>query len=108
MSDPARGRSRISMTREDLSALFTAWRKTGKCYRGAHCVRYVGMRNAIARAAGTVLWIPRCDLDCGKNLRLGRPQSRYILSRSLRVQGSLCAPSARERRNEKEIQAEAG
>src|SRR5437660_12331755 len=56
--------------------------------------------NAIARAAGAVPVDSRCNLDSGKNLRLGRSQSLHPQPR-LWVQGSLrTSATAREAQRE--------
>jgi len=103
MSDPRVAEAAPGLTREDLSAAIHCLAKDGKRYRGAHCVRYVGMRMPLLVPLALFLWIPGV-IWIAEKIYAWVARNRYILSRVFGCKEACALLPQRERRNEKEIQ----
>jgi len=104
MSDPRVAEAAPGLTREDLSAAIHCLAKDGKRYRGARCVRYVGMRMPLLVPLALFLWIPGV-IWIAEKIYAWVARNRYILSRVFGCKEACALLPQRERRNEKEIQA---
>ena len=104
MSDPRVAQVAPSLQREDLQAAIHCLAKDGRIYRGARCLRYVGLRMPLLAPLALVLWIPGVIWVAEKVYRWVS-RNRYVLSRVFGCKEACAVLPQRERSNEKEIPA---
>ncbi len=75
----------------------------GRIYRGARCVRYLGMRMPLLVPLALVLWFPGV-IRVAEKVYAWVSRNRYVLSRVFGCKEACAVLPQRERRNEKEIQ----
>ena len=73
-------------------------------YRGARCVRYVGIRMPLLAPLALVLWIPGV-IWIAEKIYAWVSRNRYLLSRLFGCKEACAVLPQRGRRNEKEIRA---
>ena len=103
MSDPRVKEIAPGLTAEALSAAMHCVTKTGRIYRGARCIRYVGLRMPLLVPLALLLWIPGV-IWIAEKVYAWVSRNRYILSRVFGCKEACAVLPQRERRNEKEIQ----
>ncbi len=107
MSDPRAHEVAPGLKPEDLSAAIHCVTHSGKIYRGARCIRYLGMRMPLFVPLALVLWIPGV-IWIAERVYSWVSRNRYILSRVFGCKEACAILPSRDRRNEKEIQAASG
>ncbi|PYL01235.1 MAG: hypothetical protein DME19_02340 [Verrucomicrobia bacterium] len=103
MSDPRAKEVAPGLKPEDLSAAIHCVAENGRIYRGARCIRYVGMRMPLLVPLALILWIPGV-IWVAEKIYTWVARNRYILSRVFGCKEACAVLPQRERRNEKEIQ----
>ncbi len=103
MSDPRAKEVAPGLTPEDMSAAMHCVTPDGRIYRGARCVRYLGMRMPLLVPLALVLWFPGV-IRVAEKVYAWVSRNRYVLSRVFGCKEACAVLPQRERRNEKEIQ----
>ena len=85
--------------REDLQEAIHCIAKRGRIYRGARCVRFIGMRLPLAVPLALVLWIPGVIYLAEIVYRL-ISRNRLVLSRLFGCKGACAIMPARRRDGE--------
>jgi len=101
MSDPRAKEIAPRLTPEDFSAAIHCVTPDGRIYRGARCIRYIGMRMLLLVPVALVLWIPGV-IWIAEKIYAWVSRNRYVLSRVFGCKGA-CAILP-ERKRDKEIQ----
>jgi predicted DCC family thiol-disulfide oxidoreductase YuxK len=96
-----------SLTPEALSAAIHCVTPTGRIYRGARCIRFMGMRMPLLVPLALILWIPGV-IWIAEKIYAWVSRNRYILSRVFGCKEACAVLPQRERRNEKEVQTVSG
>jgi predicted DCC family thiol-disulfide oxidoreductase YuxK len=104
MSNPRAAEVAPTLTQEDLMAAIHCVSREGRIYRGARCIRYVGMRMPLLVPIALFLWIPGV-IRVAEKIYARVSRNRYLLSRLFGCQEACSLMPARERRNDKEIQS---
>ena len=107
MSDPRAKGVAPGLTAEDLSAAMHCVTPEGRIYRGARCLRYVGMRMPVLMPLALMLWIPGL-IWIAERVYAAVSRNRYILSRVFGCKEACAILPQRQRRNEKEMPAASG
>jgi len=107
MSDPRAKEVAPSLRPEDLSAAMHCVTKTGRIYRGARCIRYIGMRMPLLVPLALLLWIPGV-IWIAEKVYSWVSRNRYILSRVFGCKEACAVLPPRERRNEKDVPTVSG
>jgi predicted DCC family thiol-disulfide oxidoreductase YuxK len=88
------------LTRTDLHEAIHCVAKSGKIYRGARCLRFIGVRMPLAWPFALVMWIPGVIVVAEIFYRwLSR--NRYVLSRMFGCKEACVILPARKRANER-------
>ncbi|MSU20946.1 MAG: DUF393 domain-containing protein [Pedosphaera sp.] len=69
-----------SLTREDLLSAIHCVTPTGRIYRGARCIRFVGIRMPLLVPLALILWFPGV-IWVAEKIYTWISRNRYILSR---------------------------
>jgi predicted DCC family thiol-disulfide oxidoreductase YuxK len=80
IADPRATEIAPRLTRTDLHEAIHCVAKNGKIFRGARCLRFIGMRMPLAAPFSLVLWIPGV-IDLAEIGYRWISKNRYILSR---------------------------
>jgi len=107
MSDPHLKEIAPTLGPEDLSAAIHCIAKNGRIYRGARCLRYLGLRMPLLVPLALFLWIPGL-IWIAEKIYAWVSRNRYILSRVFGCKEACAVLPQRPRRNEKEIPAASG
>ena len=107
MSDPRAQQIAPSLTPEDLSAAMHCVTKSGRIFRGARCIRYIGMRMPLLVPLALSLWIPGV-IWIAEKVYAWVSRNRYILSRVFGCKEACAVLPPRARRNEKDVQEVSG
>ena len=90
------------LTRTDLHEAIHCVAKSGRIYRGARCLRFIGLRMPVAVPLSLVMWVPGVILVAEVFYRwLSR--NRYVLSRIFGCKEACAILPARKRSNEREL-----
>ena len=90
------------LTRTDLHEAIHCVARNGRIYRGARCLRFVGLRMPLAVPFSLVMWVPGVILVAEACYRwLSR--NRYVLSRVFGCKEACAILPARKRSNERDI-----
>jgi predicted DCC family thiol-disulfide oxidoreductase YuxK len=103
MSDPRVRQIAPALRTEDLSAAIHCVAKNGRIYRGARCLRYLGLRMPLLAPMALFLWIPGV-IWIAEKIYAWVSRNRYILSRVFGCKEACAVLPQRQRDNEKEIQ----
>ena len=103
MSDPRTQQVAPTLRPEDLSAAIHCVAKNGRIYRGARCLRYVGLRMPLLVPMALFLWIPGV-IWIAERIYAWVSRNRYVLSRVFGCKEACAVLPQRQRDNEKEIQ----
>ena len=92
------------LTRTDLQEAIHCVARSGRIYRGARCLRFIGLRMPLAVPFSLVMWVPGVILVAEVFYRwLSR--NRYLLSRVFGCKEACAILPARKRSNERDIGA---
>jgi predicted DCC family thiol-disulfide oxidoreductase YuxK len=93
-----------TLTREELLEAIHCVTPAGRIYRGARCIRFVGLRMPLVVPVALFLWIPGV-IWIAERIYNWVSRNRYLLSRIFGCKEACSIMPQRERRNEQEIQA---
>ena len=93
-----------SITREQLLEAIHCVAKDGRIYRGARCLRYIGMRMPMAVPLALVLWIPGV-IWVAEKIYNWVSRHRYLLSRLFGCKEACAILPMRRRANEEDARA---
>ena len=99
IADPRAAEIAPDIKREDLQEAIHCIAKSGKIYRGARCVRFIGMRLPLAVPLALVLWIPGVIYLAEIVYRM-ISRNRLVLSRLFGCKGACAIMPARRRDGE--------
>jgi predicted DCC family thiol-disulfide oxidoreductase YuxK len=102
IADPRAHEIAPRLTRTDLHEAIHCVAKSGKIYRGARCLRFIGMRMPLVFPFSLLMWIPGV-IDLSEVFYRWISRNRYILSRVFGCKEACAILPARKRGNEKEI-----
>ena len=85
--------------REDLQEAIHCVAKSGKIYRGARCIRFIGMRMPLLVPLALILWIPGV-IYLAEIVYRWISRNRLVLSRIFGCKGACAIMPARKRANE--------
>jgi len=102
MSHPRVREIAPSLTPEAMSAAIHCVLPDGRIFRGARCLRHIGMRMPLLVPLALILWIPGV-IRIAEIIYTWVSRNRYILSRVFGCKEACAVLPQRERRNEKEI-----
>ncbi len=88
--------------REALLEAIHCVAKDGKIYRGARCIRFVGMRMPLLVPVALFLWLPGV-IWVAEKIYLWVSRNRHLLSRWFGCKEACVLLPPRERRNEREL-----
>ena len=103
MSNPRSAEVAPTLTREDLMSAMHCVTPDGRIYRGARCIRHVGVRMPLLFPIALLLWVPGV-IRIAEKIYAWVSRNRYLLSRLFGCKEACAVMPARERRNDKEIQ----
>ena len=104
ISNPRAAEIAPSLKREDLLEAIHCVAADGRIYRGARCIRFVGMRMPVLVPVALFLWLPGV-IWVAERIYMWVSRNRHLLSRLFGCKGACAILPVRERRNEKEVQA---
>ena len=99
IADPRAAAIVPGISREDLQEAIHCVAKSGKIYRGARCVRFIGMRLPLAVPMALFLWIPGVIYIAEIIYRM-ISRNRLVLSRLFGCKGACAIMPARRRDGE--------
>lgn len=105
IADPRAREIAPRLTRTDLHEAIHCVAKNGKIYRGARCLRFIGLRMPLAIPFTLLMWFPGVILVAEIFYRwLSR--NRYLLSRVFGCKEACAILPARKRSNERNVAAQ--
>jgi predicted DCC family thiol-disulfide oxidoreductase YuxK len=99
LSNPAARATAPQLTREDLLEAIHCVTPTGRIYRGARCLRYVGMRMPLLVPLALFLWIPGV-IRIAERIYMWISRNRHLLSRLFGCKDACAIMPARRRADE--------
>lgn len=102
IADPRTAEIAPRLTRTDLHEAIHCVAKDGKIFRGARCLRFIGLRMPLAFLFSIVLWIPGVIYLAEMGYRW-ISRNRYILSRVFGCKEACSILPARRRENENAV-----
>jgi predicted DCC family thiol-disulfide oxidoreductase YuxK len=102
MSNPRAHEVAPSLTSEDLSAAIHCVTPDGRIYRGARCIRFVGMRMPLLIPVALILWVP-CVMWIAERIYAWVSRNRYVLSKVFGCKEACAVLPERKRKHEKEV-----
>jgi predicted DCC family thiol-disulfide oxidoreductase YuxK len=96
LSHPRAAEIAPSLTREDLLEAIHCVTSTGKIYRGARCLRFVGMRMPLLIPLAVFLWIPGV-IWIAEKFYMWISRNRHLLSRLFGCKEACSIMPARKR-----------
>ena len=99
IADPRAAEIAPRLTRTDLQEAIHCVAKNGRIYRGARCLRYIGMRMPLAIPFALVLWIPGL-IFVAEIFYRWISRNRHLLSRVFGCKEACSILPARRRANE--------
>jgi predicted DCC family thiol-disulfide oxidoreductase YuxK len=99
IADPRAAEIAPEIKREDLMEAIHCVAKNGKIYRGARCIRFIGMRMPLAVPFALILWIPGV-IYLAEIVYRWISRNRLVLSRVFGCKGACAIMPARKRENE--------
>lgn len=102
ISDPRANAAGGGIRREDLLEAIHCIDRTGRVYRGARCVRFVGMRMPLLVPLALVLWLPGA-IQVAEIIYRWVSRNRHQLSRWFGCKGACDLLPARDRDGEKPV-----
>jgi predicted DCC family thiol-disulfide oxidoreductase YuxK len=107
MSDPRVAELAPTLAREDLSAAIHCLAPDGRIYRGARCIRYVGMRMPLLIPLALVLWVPGV-IRIAERIYAWVSRNRYVLSKVFGCKEACAILPERKRKQPKEAEPARG
>ncbi len=95
------------LTREALLEAIHCVTPDGRIYRGARCIRFVGMRMPMLIPIALVLWFPGV-IWIAERIYAWVSRNRHLLSRVFGCKGACAVMPARKRVAEKPVELESG
>ena len=92
------------LKRDDLLEAIHCVAADGRIYRGARCIRFVGMRMPLLVPVALFLWLPGV-IWVAERVYMWVSRNRHLLSRLFGCKEACAILPVRERSNEKEVQA---
>lgn len=92
------------LTRADLIEAIHCVARNGKIYRGARCIRFVGLRLPLLLPVTLVLWLPGV-IQIAETVYMWISRNRHLLSRWFGCQGACTIMPTRKRENEQQLDA---
>ena len=102
IADPRAHEIAPRLTRTDLQEAIHCITKSGKIYRGARCLRFIGMGMPLAVPFALVLWIPGI-IFIAEIFYRWFSRNRYLISRIFGCKEACAILPARKRSNERDI-----
>lgn len=102
IADPRATEIAPRLTRTDLHEAIHCVAKDGRIYRGARCLRYIGMRMPLAIPFALVLWIPGV-IYVAEIFYRWISRNRHLLSRMFGCKEACAIFPARPRANENSV-----
>lgn len=99
LSNPAARVTAPQLTREDLLEAIHCVTLTGRIYRGARCLRFVGMRMPLLLPVAVFLWIPGV-IWVAERIYMWISRNRHLLSRLFGCKDACAIMPARTRTDE--------
>ena len=99
LADPRAADIAPGIKREDLQEAIHCVTKNGRIYRGARCVRFIGMRMPLAVPFALVLWFPGV-IYLAEIVYRWISRNRLVLSRLFGCKGACAIMPARRRDGE--------
>jgi predicted DCC family thiol-disulfide oxidoreductase YuxK len=99
LADPRAAEIAPGIKREDLQEAIHCVTKNGKIYRGARCVRFIGMRMPLAVPFALILWFPGV-IYLAEIVYRWISRNRLVLSRVFGCKGACAIMPARRRDGE--------
>lgn len=106
IADPRAQEVAPRLTRTDLLEAIHCVAKDGKIYRGARCLRFIGMRMPLAVPFALVMWIPGV-IWVAEIFYRWLSRNRHLLSRLFGCKEACAILPARRRANENAVPTEA-
>ena len=102
MSDSRAKETAPTLTPEDLTAAIHCVATDGRIYRGARCVRYLGLRMPLLVPIALILWIPGV-IWIAERIYTWVSRNRYALSKVFGCKEACTLLPERKRKQEKEV-----
>lgn len=102
MSNPRVAEIAPNFTRAALQAEIHCVTPDGRTYRGARCIRYIGMRMPLLIPIALVLWIPGV-IWVAEKIYARVSRNRYVLSKLFGCKEACAILPERKRKHEKEV-----
>ncbi len=99
IADPRAAAIAPGIGREDLMEAIHCVSKSGKIYRGARCIRFIGMRMPLAIPFALILWIPGI-IYLAEIFYRWISRNRLVLSRVFGCKGACAIMPARKREDD--------
>lgn len=103
ISNPRASEITPNLHREDLLEAIHCVAADGRIYRGARCIRFVGMRMPLLVPVALFLWLPGV-IWVAERIYSWVSRNRHLLSRLFGCKEACAILPMRERSNEKEVQ----
>jgi len=107
IADPRAAEIAPRLTRTDLHEAIHCVGKNGKIYRGARCLRFIGIRMPLALPFSLVMWIPGV-IHIAEIFYRWISRNRYLLSRVFGCKEACAVLPARQRANENGVRLSEG
>jgi len=104
LSNPRAAEIAPQLTRADLLEAIHCIAPDGRIYRGARAIRYVGLRMPLLVPLALFLWLPGV-IWIAERVYMFISRNRHVLSRLFGCKEACSLLPARERENERQIQA---
>lgn len=98
IADPQAAKIAPQLTREDLMEAIHCVSRSGRIYRGARCLRFVGMRMPVLIPMGLFLWLPGV-IWVAERIYNWVSRNRYLLSRIFGCKEACAIMPERRREN---------
>ena len=105
IANPLAAQLAPQLTRETLLEAIHCVAKDGRIHRGAHCIRFTGMRMPLAVPVALVLWIPGV-IWIAERIYSWVSRNRHLLSRLFGCKEACAVMPTRRRANEEHVKAE--
>jgi predicted DCC family thiol-disulfide oxidoreductase YuxK len=102
ISNPRAAAVAPQLTREALMEAIHCVARDGRLYRGARCIRFVGMRMPLLIPLALILWIPGV-IWFAERIYQWVSRNRHLLSRFFGCKSACAIMPARKRNNEAEV-----
>jgi predicted DCC family thiol-disulfide oxidoreductase YuxK len=105
LSNPRAQQIAPTLTRDDLLEAIHCVTREGRIFRGARCLRFVGMRMPLLLPMALVLWLPGV-IWIAEHIYQWISRNRHLLSRLFGCKEACSIMPARRRNNEHQFEAE--